>query len=141
MLRSRVWRPGFCAYASRSPGRLGPPPAPIARWGLPWMAGRGRTEGRRNGRLDRGEVAFVCPDPEGGPRGETPPVERRKARLPLTRQAGAFKGCPVFCAFRRSAPSFEGARRKGAAPAPKLTPGADESRLWDFPKRVPRIHR
>ena len=98
--------PGFLYLREQSPGRLGPPPVPIAGWGLPSMAGRGRTEGRRKCRLDRGEVRLVCPAPgRAVPRGETPQVERREVRVPVTRRAAPQGADEERSAFRRSAPS------------------------------------
>src|SRR6185312_1702991 len=56
-------------------------------------------------------------------------VERREARVPVTRHAGAFVRCPVD--LRRSGaplPHGRGRRNEGAGPAP-MTKGADGARL------------
>jgi hypothetical protein len=49
------------------------------------------------------------------PRQKSPRVERRRARLPVTRQAGAFLEVPqLFAPDRRSLPHFEGERKEKA---------------------------
>src|SRR5262245_6300451 len=57
-------------------------------------------------------------------------VERRRARLPVTRQAAPSKVPDQDVApDRRSPPSLEGERREGGAPR-LTTSGADEARLY-----------
>ena len=56
-------------------------------------------------------------------------VERRKARVPVTRHAGAFKRCPV-CSAPTGAPLPHGSEKEKKAPPRRRTlSGADESRL------------
>ena len=51
-------------------------------------------------------------------------VERREARVPVTRHAGAFVRCPVVTsAFRRSAPSRGEGREMTADPTPTKQQG------------------
>src|SRR5690349_1466057 len=58
-------------------------------------------------------------------------VERREARVPVTRHAGAFLEVPLcYEAPNLALPSLFGGRRKKEGGAPRLTiSGADESRL------------
>ena len=91
------------------------------------MAGRGRTEGRRECRLDRGEVRLACPAPgRAVPSRETPQVERREACVPVTRHAGAFAKVPGVdlapSALRALTPVREG--KMTALPAADPTTGA-----------------
>ena len=95
------------------------------------MAGRGRTKG---GAIAAwiGARRLVRPDPEERPEARDATSGAPEGAPAVNAAGGRLrKGAQLFCAFRRSAPSFEGARREGAAPAPKLTPGADESHLYD----------
>src|SRR6266568_2397106 len=79
-------------YANSGPGRLGPPPAPIARWGLPLMAGRGRTEGRRQMPPGSGRgYARPSGSRKSGPEPRDAAMERRRARVPIVRHAAPDK--------------------------------------------------
>ena len=122
--------PGSLCLRKQRPGRLGPPPAPIARRGLPSMAGRDGLKGGADCRLDRGEVVLVRPAPgRAVPERRNATVERREARAPVKRRA-APQGATIRCAFRRSAPlTYVRAKGKEGA-TPRLTDkGDDESRL------------
>jgi hypothetical protein len=65
-----VWRPGACPNASRNFGSSRTTARAVARRGCPLRAGRGRAEGRRKCRSDRGEVVLVRPRPEERSRDE-----------------------------------------------------------------------
>jgi len=82
-------------------------------------------KGGAGARLDRGEVkARPSGARKSGPRGETPPVERREVRVPVTRHAGASQGAQDYpSAFRRSAPSWDEGREMTAVPTPAKQQG------------------
>src|SRR5262245_47369276 len=89
------------------------------RWALPSMAGRDGNEGGVSRPGHRG-LQGLWPNSRkhGSPGRETPQVERRKACLPIARQAGAFKRCPVLSApFGAPLPLLR-EQEEGAAPAP-----------------------
>src|ERR1700752_1013359 len=88
MLRARMWRPVRCAYASSARVVSDHRPRPSQDGGcLRWLD-VDRMKGGAGARLDRGEVkARPSGARKSGPRGETPQVERREARVPLTRRA------------------------------------------------------
>jgi hypothetical protein len=93
MLRSKVWRPRFWPTHPEPPGRLGYARAVARRGCLQWLD----VDGLKGGAslLDQGEAVLARFEPgRAVPRRETPQVERRRARLPVTRQAGASKRCP-----------------------------------------------
>ena len=99
--------PGRCAYASSARVVSDHRPCPSQDGGcLRWLD-VDRMKGGAGARLDRGEVkARPSGARKSGPRGETPPVERREARVPVTRHAGASQGAQAASAFRRFAPSW-----------------------------------
>jgi hypothetical protein len=63
------------------------------------------------------------------PRGETPPVERRKARVPVTRHAGTLIRCPGYPRHSALRSLILREKEMKAPPRAALIPGADESRL------------
>src|SRR3954471_80097 len=64
--------------------------------GPPSVAGRDRVKGQGNAALGKGSSRTVRSKLERGYRDKSPPVERRKARLPRKGGRGAFaKGAPV----------------------------------------------
>src|SRR5258705_3128145 len=124
--------PGLLCLRKQVPGRLGPPPAPRKRGCLRWLD-VDRMKGGAGARLDRGEVkARPSGARKSGPSRETPPVERREARVPVARHAGAFTRCPGY-PRRSGAPSLglgpKGKKTTAGSHAPK--PGAAEP--WLIP--------
>src|SRR5262249_29480226 len=125
MLAEQGVAPGVLAYATRTLGRLGPPPAPIRLMGAALDGWNGQDEGQRKCRLDRGEGRLVCLGPE-----ERARAERRYRGAPEGARAGHTargrlrKVSSCYAApHRRSAPSFEGKETKTTgARAPQITP-------------------
>src|SRR3954464_12356885 len=97
------------------------------------MAGRGPDErGGRLARLDRGEVkARPSGFPEERPERRDATVERREARVPVTRHAAPPPRCHRYRSAGTGAPLPHACEGKGneAPPQRQPTPGADESRL------------
>ena len=86
--------PGFLSLRKQSPGSSRIIARAHRKMGAALDGWTWTDEGQRNGCLDRDGLMLVCPGPEGDPRGETPPVERRKARVPDNRHPGAFAKVP-----------------------------------------------
>ncbi len=127
-----MWRPRFLADATRAPGRLGPPPAPsqdgAALQGLDVDGLKGGANAVRIG-------ARLCSSArarKSGPEARDATVERRRARVPVTRHAGASAKVPLVTMRlnRRSAPSMGARKEMKARPAPQSHPGPmDRARM------------
>jgi hypothetical protein len=115
--------PGPLCLRKQRPGRLGPPPVPIAGWGLPSMAGRGRTEGRRQCRLDRGEVRLVRSSPEERSRGEKRHKWSAGRRACLARHAAPQAPSVDLAPFGAPRPHAGEGREMRAPPAPTKQQG------------------
>src|SRR3954471_3803136 len=98
------------------------------------MAGRGPDERwGRLARLDRGEVkARPSGFPEERPERRDAIVERREARVPVTRHAASPPRCHRYRSARTGAPLPHACEGKGNEGAPRAapTPGADGARLY-----------
>jgi len=88
------------------------------------VAGHDRMKGSAKCRLDRASGEKPSgPIKKYGDRVKIAAVERRKARLPVTRQAGAFVEVPNVTSALRAPLPHGSERREGAAPAPHAHPG------------------
>ena len=115
-----MWRPRFLADAARTPGRLGPPPAPsrdgAALQGLD-------VDGLKGGANAAWIGARLCSSArarKSGPEPRNATVERRRARLPVTRQAGAFLEVPLLSMRLTGAPLPHGSEEEEKAQAQRL---------------------
>jgi hypothetical protein len=129
MLRSRVWRPGLCVHATQGSGSSRIPPAPSQDGAA--FNGWTRTDRRaaQAAWIRRGQLAG--PSPEERPETRDATVERRKARVPLTRHAGAFAKVPSLRCAQPALRSLFLREEGNEGGAPRLTTsGADESRPY-----------